>query len=128
MTFEIGPTIGDWVRNTLTDRDEAMKVVLPGAGTTGEIAATPIPKTRAKIALNLTTSLMSGSWRESAERRGYTGRVRVVLSSRKVTSGGRITIPKEIRDQLKLKPGDQIDFERNRDGGFRLKVLSLPSK
>ena len=38
-------------------------------------------------------------------------------------------IPKEIRDQLKLKSGDQIDFIRNRDGGFRLKkVLSSPSK
>jgi eukaryotic-like serine/threonine-protein kinase len=54
MTFEIGQTIGDYrilsilgrggmgavyrVRNTLTDRDEAMKVVLPGAAATGEIA------------------------------------------------------------------------------------------
>ena len=54
MTFEIGQTVGDYqilgilgrggmgavyrVRNTLTDREEAMKVVLPGAGATGEIA------------------------------------------------------------------------------------------
>ncbi len=54
MTFEIGQTIGDYqilgilgrggmgtvyrVRNTLTDREEAMKVVLPGAETTGEVA------------------------------------------------------------------------------------------
>jgi serine/threonine-protein kinase len=54
MTFEIGQTIGDYqilsilgrggmgavyrVRNTLTDREEAMKVVLPGAEATGEAA------------------------------------------------------------------------------------------
>jgi serine/threonine-protein kinase len=54
MTFEIGQTVGDYeilgilgrggmgavyrVRNTLTDRQEAMKVVLPGAGAEAEIA------------------------------------------------------------------------------------------
>jgi serine/threonine protein kinase len=54
MTFETGQTVGDYqilgtlgrggmgavyrVRNTLTDREEAMKVVLPGAAATGEIA------------------------------------------------------------------------------------------
>ncbi len=54
MTFEIGQTVGDYrilavlgrggmgtvykVRNTLTDREEAMKVVLPGAAATGEVA------------------------------------------------------------------------------------------
>ena len=54
MTFEIGQTIGDYqilgilgrggmgavyrVRNTLTDREDAMKVVLPGAAATGESA------------------------------------------------------------------------------------------
>jgi serine/threonine protein kinase len=54
MTFEIGQTVGDYqilsilgrggmgavyrVRNTLTDREEAMKVVLPGVGATGELA------------------------------------------------------------------------------------------
>jgi serine/threonine-protein kinase len=54
MTFEIGQTVGDYqilgilgrggmgavyrVRNTLTDREEAMKVVLPGTEATGEVA------------------------------------------------------------------------------------------
>jgi serine/threonine protein kinase len=54
MTFEIGQTVGDYrilgvlgrggmgavyrVRNTLTDREDAMKVVLPGSAATGEIA------------------------------------------------------------------------------------------
>lgn len=54
MTFEIGQTVGDYqilgilgrggmgavyrVRNTLTDREEALKVVLPGHETSGEAA------------------------------------------------------------------------------------------
>lgn len=54
MTFDIGQTVGDYqilgilgrggmgavykVRNTLTDREDAMKVVLPGAESTSEIA------------------------------------------------------------------------------------------
>jgi serine/threonine-protein kinase len=54
MTFEIGQTVGDYriisilgrggmgtvykVRNTLTDREEAMKVVLPGSDASGEVA------------------------------------------------------------------------------------------
>jgi serine/threonine protein kinase len=54
MTFEIGQTVGDYqilgilgrggmgavyrVRNTLTDRQDAMKVVLPSATSSGEIA------------------------------------------------------------------------------------------
>ena len=28
-----------------------------------------------------------------------------------ITSKGQVTIPKKIRDQLQLKPGDTIDFE-----------------
>lgn len=54
MTFEVGQTVGDYqilgilgrggmgavykVRNTLTDREDAMKVVLPGAAATSESA------------------------------------------------------------------------------------------
>ena len=30
----------------------------------------------------------------------------------KVTTKGQVTIPKKIRDFLKIRPNDQIDFER----------------
>ena len=31
--------------------------------------------------------------------------------SNKITSGGRITIPKAIRDHMGLTPGDKVEFE-----------------
>ena len=34
----------------------------------------------------------------------------------KVTSKGRVTLPKAVRDLLGIKPGDVIDFERAPDG------------
>jgi AbrB family looped-hinge helix DNA binding protein len=37
-----------------------------------------------------------------------------------VTSKGQTTIPKEIRDYLKLHPGDQIDFIAADDGTVTL--------
>lgn len=40
-----------------------------------------------------------------------------------VTSKGQITIPKQIREQLGLKPGDRIDFMRDRAGRVLLKPL-----
>ena len=33
-----------------------------------------------------------------------------------VTSKGRITIPKRVRDLLEIGPGSMIDFERGQDG------------
>jgi antitoxin PrlF len=41
-----------------------------------------------------------------------------------VTSKGQITIPKEIRDQLGLKPGDRVVFEKDRAGRISLKAIS----
>lgn len=42
----------------------------------------------------------------------------------KITSKGQITIPKEVREQLGLRPGDRIGFVRE-NGHFRLqKVLT----
>lgn len=33
-----------------------------------------------------------------------------------LTSKGQVTIPKEIRDQLGLKPGDKVEFTLHSDG------------
>jgi antitoxin PrlF len=40
-----------------------------------------------------------------------------------VTSKGQITIPKEVRDQMGLKPGDRIDFVKDRAGRFSVKAI-----
>lgn len=34
----------------------------------------------------------------------------------KVTTEGQVTIPKEIRESLGVKPGDEIEFEETDDG------------
>jgi AbrB family looped-hinge helix DNA binding protein len=47
----------------------------------------------------------------------------IPLLLRKVTSGGRVTIPKEVPDHLKLNPGDQVDIVRDRAGRYHLKKV-----
>jgi len=42
------------------------------------------------------------------------------IASAKVTSKGQITLPAKLREQLGIKPGDRLDFERNRDGKVEL--------
>lgn len=41
-----------------------------------------------------------------------------------VTSKGQITIPKEVRDQMGLKPGDRVDFVKDRTGRISLKAIN----
>ena len=38
-----------------------------------------------------------------------------------MTSKGQLTLLKVLRDELKLKPGDKVDFVRDSIGGYRLK-------
>jgi AbrB family looped-hinge helix DNA binding protein len=40
-----------------------------------------------------------------------------------VTAKGQITIPKEIRDQLGLKPGDRVSFAQDSPGQVSLKPV-----
>lgn len=42
-----------------------------------------------------------------------------------LTSKGQITLPKALRDELHLKAGDKIDFERNDDGFYVLRANTL---
>lgn len=37
-----------------------------------------------------------------------------------MTSKGQVTFPKPIRDKLRLRPGDKIDFVLEEDGSLRI--------
>lgn len=39
-----------------------------------------------------------------------------------LTSKGQITLPKVIRDHLKLRPGHRLEFQITRDGGVLLRA------
>jgi antitoxin PrlF len=41
-----------------------------------------------------------------------------------VTSKGQITIPKRVRDEMGLKPGDRVDVVRDRAGRTTLKLIN----
>ena len=41
-----------------------------------------------------------------------------------LTSKGQITIPKDVRDEMGLKPGDRVDFVKNRAGRFMLRPIN----
>ena len=42
------------------------------------------------------------------------------MSAATITSKGQITLPKTVRDQLELGPGDRVDFVLAPDGRFDL--------
>lgn len=41
-----------------------------------------------------------------------------------MTSKGQITVPKLIREQLHLRPGDKLDFLLDEDGGLRVEPVT----
>jgi AbrB family looped-hinge helix DNA binding protein len=40
----------------------------------------------------------------------------------RIASGGRVTLPKEVRDALGLAAGDYVSFEAAEDGAFVIRV------
>ena len=44
----------------------------------------------------------------------------------KITSKGQVTVPKEIREHLHVKPGDRIRFIRQADGTVVLRPAGRP--
>lgn len=42
----------------------------------------------------------------------------------KVTSKGQITIPKHVRESLRLRPGDKVRFEIEEDGCARMRAMN----
>lgn len=44
-----------------------------------------------------------------------------------LTSKGQVTIPKEIRTRLGLRPGDRLDFQLDEGGELKVRPASEPS-
>ena len=45
-----------------------------------------------------------------------------------ITTKGQVTVPKPIRDKLRLKPGDKIDFIMEPDGELRIAPVTASVK
>jgi AbrB family looped-hinge helix DNA binding protein len=48
------------------------------------------------------------------------------MASATITSKGQVTIPKEIRDHLKLETGSKVDFVIDEDGQVKVIPLNVP--
>jgi antitoxin PrlF len=46
------------------------------------------------------------------------------MATSTVTSKGQITIPKRIREQLRIRTGDKVDFSVERDGSVKLHPIA----
>ena len=49
------------------------------------------------------------------------------IAVRRMFSGGRVTLPKEVRESLGLKPGDEVDFIPDGDGLIIVKSAPKPA-
>ena len=46
------------------------------------------------------------------------------MATATVTSKGQITIPKKIREQLRIRTGDKVDFSIEQDGSVKLHPIA----
>ena len=46
------------------------------------------------------------------------------MATATVTSKGQITIPKRIREQLRIRTGDKVDFSVEKDGSVKLHPIA----
>jgi antitoxin PrlF len=46
------------------------------------------------------------------------------MTTATLTSKGQLTLPKVLRDELNLKPGDKVDFVRHDDGSFHIRPVN----
>ena len=42
----------------------------------------------------------------------------------RVTAKGQVTIPKAVREDLGIRPGDEIDFVKIESGGYRIRKIA----
>jgi AbrB family looped-hinge helix DNA binding protein len=49
------------------------------------------------------------------------------MATSTVTSKGQVTIPKEIRTRLGLKPGDRLDFHLDDQGELKVRFATEPT-
>jgi antitoxin PrlF len=45
----------------------------------------------------------------------------------RITSSGRVTIPRKVREALRLSPGDAVEFIRNGSGEFVMRRIAAAS-
>ena len=50
------------------------------------------------------------------------------MTTATLTSKGQLTLPKVLRDELNLKPGDKVDFVRHDDGSFHIKAVNTSAR
>lgn len=48
------------------------------------------------------------------------------MATSTLTSKGQVTLPKEIRDRLGLRPGHQLSFELGEDGRIVVRAKTVP--